>query len=458
MKLDYFFNPRSIAVIGASRDPTSVGQGVLKNLKKGGFFPCKYNKPFKGKLYAVNPKAKTILGVKSYPSIKLIKEDIEIAVICVPAKVVPLVAKECAEKKVKAVIIISAGFAEFNKAGLILQQEVSSVLKKAGIPFIGPNCLGVIRPSSNLNATFAGVMPPEGGVAFVTQSGALADSVIDWSVEAGYGFSAIVSIGNQADVTIPQLMEWLEHDKKTKSIALYIENLADGRKFMDVAKKMKKPVVVLKAGKTESGIKAVSSHTGNLAGSYDVYKAAFKQCNVIEANGIEDLFDFAKVLGEQPRCMANSVAIITNGGGCGVICADHCASFGVNLVELKDFTIRKLDSTGVMHPAYSRKNPLDIIGDALPERYGAAINVLLAEDSINGLIVIETLQTMTKPVENAKTIISARKKFPHKPIVCAFLGGKYTKPGIEFLKKHNIPIYDSVEKAAKAIYVLIQKK
>jgi len=302
-----------------------------------------------------------------------------------------------------------------------------------------------------MNASFAPAMPPKGNIAFISQSGALADSIIDWSIEKRYGFSAIVSYGNKAMLDVYDFLEYFDKDKNTKVITLYIEGINDGKKFIEIAKKIKKPIIALKAGRTEEGVKAISSHTGSLAGSYDVYKAAFKQSNILIADTVEELFDNAKALANMPK-LKKDVAIITNGGGCGVLCADYCAELGIPLAELKETTLKQLDNK--MHPAYSRRNPLDIVGDALPERYSAAINTLLSEDYIGGVIVIQTLQSNTQPERDAQVVINAHQKYPNKPIICVYMGGKLTKKSVEMLEKANIPDYNDLRKAALAMRVL----
>ena len=459
MKLDPIFNPKGIAVIGASRDPASVGYGILKNLIKGCVFENEYCKPFKGRIYAVNPNADEILGITSFPKITDIKEDVDLAIIAVPAKLVPIVMKDCAEKKVKGIITISAGFAELGDEGKKLQEQIKEIAQKANIPLIGPNCLGVIRPSANLNASFAPSMPPEGNIAFVSQSGAIADSIIDWAIENRYGFSTIISYGNRADLDVHDFLEYLAEDEETKAIALYVEGIDDGKRFMEIASKVSKtkPIVILKAGRTEKGSHAIASHTGSLAGTYEIYNTAFKQSNVIIADTIEELFDISKALADQPPCKENAVAIVTNGGGCGVLAADHCSELGINIPELKASTIKKLDATGKMHPAYSHSNPLDIVGDALPERYYAAIDTLLGEDYISGLIIIQTLQTMTNPEEDANLVIELSKKYPDKPVVCVYMGGRFSKRGRYLLESNRIPNYNGIKKAALAMKALIER-
>ncbi|MEE9525227.1 MAG: CoA-binding protein [Candidatus Woesearchaeota archaeon] len=458
-RLDALFNPKSVAIIGASRNHNSVGYGILKNIQKGCVFENEYCKPFKGRIYAINPNADEILNVKSYPKITSIKEDIDLAIIAVPAKIVPDVIKDCAAKKVKAIIVISAGFAELGEQGKKLQDQIKDIAQKAKIPLVGPNCLGVIRPSANLNASFAPSMPPEGNIAFISQSGAIANSIIDWAIENNYKFSTIISYGNRADLDVHDFIEYLEKDEKTNAIAIYLEGLEDGKKFMEIAKKASKnkPIVVLKSGRTDSGIKAISSHTGSLAGSYDIYKAAFKQSNVIIADSIEELFNTTKALASQPAAKENSIAIVTNGGGCGVLAADFCSELGINVVELKASTIKKLDATKKMHPAYSRANPLDIVGDALPERYEAAVDTLLAEDYISGLIIIQTMQTMTDPEEDANIIIELSKKYPNKPIICVYMGGRFSKRGRYILENNGIPNYDDIKKATLAMKALVER-
>ncbi len=457
--LEKLFSPKSIAVIGASRDENSVGYGILKSLARGCVMSSEYCLSFKGKIYPINPNADSILGIKCLPSIRKVEGEVDLAVIAVPAKAVPSILEECGKKKVPFAVIISAGFAETGIEGKKLQESVLRIASKYGIRVVGPNCLGIIRPSSDLNASFAPTMPPEGNVAFISQSGALADSIIDWAVEEKYGISTMISLGNMADLDITDFIEYLAEDSQTKSIAIYIEGISDGRKFFDACSKatLKKPVVILKAGRTKEGTSAISSHTGSLAGSYEVYKAAFKQAGAAVADTVEELFDLAKALAYQPPCMENSVAIITNGGGCGVLCADSCAELGVNVVELKESTLKKLDLSGKMHPAYSRRNPLDLVGDARPERYEAAVKTLLGEDYIKGIIVIQTLQTMTDPKANSLKIIEAHKMHPEKPVLCTYMGGMFSKQGWRLLEQEGIPDFNDTRKSAGAMSCLIQR-
>ena len=447
MNLKRIFNPKSVVIIGATDRPGSVGRGLCKNLLEG--------KKFR-KIYFVNPFKEKVFGFKTYPKITDIKEEIDLAIIAVPAEIVPKVTKDCAKKKVGGVIIISAGFAEIGKKGKALQEKIVKILKEKNIPLIGPNCLGIIRPKIKLNATFAPATPKKGEIAFLSQSGALIDSLIDASLKMNLGFSLIVSYGNEAGLTLCDFLEFAKKDEETKVIALYIEGLKNGRKFFELTKEITKikPVLVLKGGKTEGAKKAVSSHTATLAGEKEVFSAAFKQAGVIEVESVEELFDLAKTLAWQPRCK-NQIGIVTNGGGAGVLCVDYCEELGIKLPPLSKKTLKKLKKSPIMHPAFSKQNPLDIVGDALPERYKLAIETLLSQKNINGLIVIQTLQIMTKPYENAKIIKEAKEKWKNKPIITVFMGGEGVKKAVDFLEKNKIPNYPDPLRAVKAMKALI---
>ncbi len=448
MIFNKFFNPRSIALIGATDRPGSVGSGICRNLLEG---------RGKRKIFFINPFRNKVSGKKSYPSIDSIKESIDVAVIAVPAKIVLKVVRESIQKKVGGLVIISAGFAETGKEGRILEEKISKMALDANIPLLGPNCLGVIRPSRCLNATFAPSIPPVGNIALVSQSGALIDSIIDESLLKKYGFSTIISYGNEAGLDVSDFLLWLGQDKETKVIALYIEGLKQGRKFIEVAKDVAriKPIVAIRAGRTEKGRKAILSHTASLASSSEVYSAVFRQTGIWEVGTLQELLDVAKALAWQPRCK-NGIGIITNGGGCGVLATDYCEEAGINLPCLSPKTIQNLEKSGVMHSAFSRKNPLDIVGDALSNRYEVAIDTLLNQKNIYGLLIIQTLQIMTETEKNAKMIIRARKKWPNKPIISCFMGGKFTKPGIDLLEKNKIPNYLDPYRAVLAIKALIK--
>ena len=445
-KLNRIFNPKTIAVVGAKSEEKSVGWGLMKNVLAG---------KSKRKIFAVNPNQKEVLGVKCLPSIKSIKETIDLAVVAVPAKIVPKVVNECCHKRVGGIIVISSGFAESGKEGRALEKEIAKTAQKAGIPLIGPNCLGIIRPGNFLNVTFAPAMPKDGEIAFISQSGALVDSVIDESFKKNYGFSALISYGNEADVTLTNFLEWAEKDQKTKVIVLYLEGVKNGREVFRVLKAVKKPVLAVKAGRTEMGVRAVSSHTGSMAGEYQVYRALFKQTGVVEADTISELFGSAKAQAWQPKCK-NGVAIVTNGGSCGVLLSDYCQELGVRLTPLNKKTLKSVAVPGIMRAAYSKRNPLDIVGDALSGNYQSAIEILLEQPDIYGLIVVQTLQIMTDSLKNAKIITEAKKKFKEKPIVAAFLGGPITEKGAKLLEEYKIPNYKDLRGATLAMKSLIK--
>jgi acetyltransferase len=448
MNLNRIFNPKSIAIIGASDQTKSVGWGLMKNILEG---------KSQRKVFAVNPYRQKVMGIKCLPSILSIKQPIDLAIIAVPAVAVPKIIKECCDKKVGGIIVISAGFSEIGEKGKGLENQILQLTKKAQIPLIGPNCLGIIKPSIKLNASFAPTSPQAGGVGFISQSGAVVDAVVDSSLLRGYGFSTMVSYGNEAQIDISDLLLWLEKDKETKVITAYLEGVKDGRKFMKVAQKVAKvkPIIVIKAGKTEAGIRAASSHTAALSGSSKVYSAAFHQSGVIEVETIEELFGIAKALAWQPRCK-NGVAIVTNGGGFGVLMTDYCQELGIKLTELSGKTIQKLVQSQVMNPAFSKRNPLDIVGDALADRYQLAIETLLEQKNIHGLLVIQAFQIMTEVEKNAKIIIEAQKKWKTKPIISVFLGEKFSRPGIDLLEKNRIPNYSNLKMAALAMKNLIK--
>lgn len=456
-ELKCFFEPEGIAVIGASHNPKKIGYQVVKNLLKGGVVSLPHLKGYPGKVFPVNPNVSKILNLKCYPRVTEIPENVELAIICIPAKFVPQAVSDCAHKGVKGINIISAGFGEAGEEGKKLQDEFLRIAKKAGIRILGPNCLGILYPPNHLNASFGGFLPFSGKVGFISQSGALMDSVIDWSIKEEYGFSAMISYGNKSDLDVPDFLAWASYDKYTKAIALYIEGINDGRYFLEVAKKVSliKPIVVLKAGKTSAGTKAASSHTGSLAGSYKIYKGAFKQSGVIIANTLTQMFDMAKVLASQPSCKSERIAIITNGGGNGVLCADYCEELGIKLPQPSKELIEEIDKSGRMHPAWSKRNPFDIVGDAGPERYEVALEAVMKSNLYDGVIVIQTLQTTTQPLEDAKIVVKIQKKYK-KPVIAAFIGGMITEPSVKYLEEHNIPNYNDMDRAAKSMWALIE--
>ncbi len=441
--LSKIFYPKSVAVIGASRSKGKIGNEILRNLIYSGY---------KGAIYPVNPKTESILGMKSYPSIKDIPYSVDLAIIAIPAEIVPKVLKECVEKEVKGVIIISSGFGEVGKKEL--ENEIKRICKNK-TRIIGPNTLGIINTANNLNASFAPTMPLKGNIAFITQSGALGGALIDWTIREKIGLSKMISVGNKCDVGDEELLEFLGEDRETKVIAMYIEAVKDGRKFMQIAKKVsrKKPIVAVKAGRTEAGQRAASSHTGALAGSFEIYLAAFKQCGVIHANDTEELFDKAVALAQQPPAHGKRIAIVTNGGGAGILAADACEELGLEVPELSSKIKEKLMK--FLPEIASPKNPIDIAGDAGYERYKKTIETVLKCKEIDALIVIFVHTALTEPIEPARALTKCLKK-AKKPVVGCWIGGYQVEEAIRILKEENIPNFPTPKRAVKAISALVE--
>ncbi|MHA1382475.1 MAG: acetate--CoA ligase alpha subunit [Candidatus Helarchaeota archaeon] len=442
MSMDKFFSPASVAVIGASTNPAKVGYAVLNNIIKGGF---------NGKIFPINPKATEILGKKAYPSVEEVKEDIDLAVIIVPAKFVPSVMEQCGKKKITAVIVISAGFKEIGHEGAVLEKKLIEICKKYGIRMLGPNVLGLTSYSSNtlLNATFAPRAPIRGSIAFISQSGAMLTSILDWSLQEGIGFSKFVSLGNKADLTSVDFIEALSEDPETKVILLYLENIVEGERFLDIAEKTKKPIVILKSGTSSAGAKAASSHTGALAGADIAYEMAFRQSGVIRAMDMQSLFDYAIALSTQPIPEGKGVAIVTNAGGPGIICTDAVEKSGLRIAGFLNETINKLREG--LPAAAAVLNPIDVLGDADSKRYEFALRTCLQDDHVDMAIVLMSPQAMTEFEETAYKIIEIAPIFKNKPIVTAFMGGKSVEKGAEILTKANIPCFDFPERGVKAL-------
>jgi len=445
--LDRIFNPKSVAIIGASSKEKSVGFGLVKNILTG--------KEIR-QVFFVNPNQREVLGEKTFNKITDIPAEIDLAVIAVPAPSVSQVIDDCCNKKVGGIIVISAGFNEMGKDGEARQSDILEKVRRAGIPMVGPNCLGVIRTKNKLNASFAPATPKNGNVAFISQSGALLDIIVDGAEKLGMSYA--ISYGNEADVTLNDLLEWLEKDDDTKVIALYVEAISNGREFMEIAKRITKvkPIIAIKAGKSEAVSRVVKSHTGSLAGDYQTYKAVFKQTGIIEADSIEELIDISKVLSWQPACQ-NFFAVVTNGGGCGVMASDYCKEQGINLANLSQEIVDKISNSSDMSSLWSKSNPVDIIGDASPSRYKVAIEAVLSQNNVGGLIVIQAPQIMTDPMENAKIIVEAKKLFPEKPVICFLLGGEISRDAVDFLENNNIPNYSELKRGIIAIKSLVKK-
>lgn len=442
MPLSSLLRPRAVAVIGAGREPGKVGHVVLVNLLNGGF---------DGGIYPVNPRAPEILGLRSYPSVLDVPPPVDLAVVAVPARAVPDVVSECAEAGVGAAIIISAGFTESGPAGAALQREVLDRAHRGGIRLLGPNCLGLISTHEKLNASFAGAMPPGGGIAFVSQSGALGTAILDRATDDGLGISHFVSVGNRADISEPDLLAALEEDSATTVIALYLESVRDGQRFLDAAGSAvrSKPVIALKAGTSDSGARAVSSHTGSLAGSDVAYEAAFRHAGVIRARTVQDLFDFAAGFSQQPVLSAPGVAILTNAGGPAVMATDAADGEGVALASFDSETLTRLRE--VLPDAAALYNPVDVLGDAGPDRYREALEALYADPGVRGVIVLLTPQAMTDAAAVARTVVDRASRSPEVTTLACFMGGPLVHEAQRILAAGSIPNYPTPERAVHTL-------
>jgi acetyltransferase len=401
---------------------------------------------FKGRVYPVNPSGGSIKGLKVYTSLEDIKDDVELAVVAIPAKAVPSIIQECIRKGVKSAIVISAGFKEAGSEGATLEKELKEIARERKVRILGPNCLGIINTDINLNVTFAKGMLPEGNISFFSQSGALGIAVLDWAVGNRIGFSKFISLGNKVDLNETDFIQYLMDDPKTEVILGYIEDVINGKRFLKVAKECtsKKPIILIKSGGTQAGARAASSHTGALAGSEEAFNAAFKQTGIIRASGVEELFDVAKVFSTKKIPASDRVIIITNAGGPGILAADQAERLGLKLPFLDKSAINRL--TKKLPPNASPYNPVDVIGDATSERYSAVLEEVISSKNFDGIIIILTPQAMTDVDGVAEVVISASKKTA-KPMVTSFMGAESVERAVEHLKKANIPNYPYPEDA-----------
>lgn len=442
MSLSKFFNPESVAVIGASTDPKKLGFAVLKNLVTGG-----YSK--KGEIYPINLTAKEILGFAAYPSVLEVPNPIDLAVIVIPYPHVPAALRTCGEKHIPAVIVISAGFREAGREGLERELELIDIAKQYNIRLIGPNCLGVIDTYTPLNASFSAGTPPNGPMAFMSQSGALGTAVLDIALAGRLGLSKFVSLGNKADVDeIDLLHAWCD-DENTKVIMIYSEGMSNGQEFIRTAKQVtiQKPVVAIKSGVTQSGSRAVSSHTGSLAGSEQAYQAAFRQAGVIRAESMQSLFDIALALGYQPLLRGERIAIVTNAGGPGILATDALERSGLSLARFEIETRAALSE--FLPDAASAANPVDVLGDARADRYQFALETVAADPNVDGLMVVLTPQAMTE-IEATADAIGTISKSIEKPVIACFMGEAKVESGVNRLGSHAVPNYPFPERAALA--------
>lgn len=438
--------PLSIAVIGASSQEGKVGHDILKNLLTQGY---------EGIVYPVNVKGGEILGKKVFSSVKDITDSVDLAVIVIPAAVVPAALTECGEKGIKNVVVISAGFSEVHTdEGKKLEEEIAAIAKQYDITLVGPNCLGIVRPSLKMNASFAKDLPPAGNIALVSQSGATAVALMDYAPQTGIGFSLMASIGNKTLMDECEWLELCEKDPETQVIAFYLESIKDGRRFRDIAVRVTqtKPIVLLKAGVSNHGKEAAASHTGALAGSDSAIDALCIETGIHRAHSSQELFDMLAALSTQPNLPTHNIAIITNAGGPGILATDAAESAHLHLSTLDEKTAHEL--TPKLPASASLHNPIDVIGDAGVERYEAAMIACREDPNIDGLIVILTPQVMTPCLNIAKTIVEVMKTAPLIPVCACFMGGESVKDAITYLQQHKIPTYPTPERAVAAMAAL----
>ena len=434
---DALFKPRSVAVIGATDKEGSVGLAMMNNLKT-----------FRGKVFPVNPKRDQVLGLKAYPNIAAVPEKVDLAVIITPAPTVPGVIGECIAAGAKSALIISAGFKEIGPEGAELERQILTQARDAHMRIVGPNCLGIMNTRIGLNATFADAIANPGNVAFISQSGALCTAVLDWSFREKVGFSYFISVGSMLDVGWGDLIDYLGDDPDTDSIVMYMETIGDARSFISAAREvaLNKPIIVIKAGRTAAAAQAAASHTGSLAGSDDALDAAFRRCGVLRVHTIADLFYMAEVLAKQPRPKGPHLTVVTNAGGPGVLATDALILNGGELTALAPETIAKLND--FLPSAWSHGNPVDILGDATPERYAKALELVADDPASDGLLVILTPQAMTEATATAE-LLRPYARLRDKPILASWMGGDSVEAGERILNEAGIPTFGYPDTAAR---------
>ena len=447
--LDAIFSPKSVAVIGASTTPGKVGHDIFVNILKGGY---------QGTLFPVNPSAAAVHCVRAYPTLLDVPDALDLAIVILPPKEALRTVGQAAEKGVKGIVIVSAGFREVGAEGQRIEDEITARCREAGIRLVGPNCLGVINPHPGvrLNASFSGRMPAYGHISFISQSGALCTAVLDFAADRDFGFSKFISIGNKADVDELDLLSYLHNDPDTEVIMIYLEELRRGAAFIQEMKRTTEgdrptPVLVVKSGRTTAGARAAASHTGSLAGSEGIYEAIFEQSGIIRVESIEELFNFAVAFSGKKIPFGNKVAIVTNAGGPGIVATDMTVSSGLALAKFQEETVEALASH--LPSTANLMNPVDVIGDASRDRYENALGAVIRDEGVDGALVILTPQSMTNSLGTAEAIVRIAERTT-KPILCCFMGIVDVSAGVKFLQERGIPVYRFPEHAAQAFGAL----
>jgi len=446
--IESFFTPRKVAVIGASRDPHKLGYGVIRNL-------LEYN--FKGDIYPVNRHANEILGINCYPSIDELPDGVDLGVIVVPASAVPTVLEQCGKRNISNAIIVSGGFSETGPEGEALETTLKEIADENDIRIIGPNCIGTIDTHTPVNTTFVVGMPEQGEIGFISQSGAMVAAVIDWARGAGVGFSRIVSLGNQIDITETEMMDVIGNDHQTNVITAYTEGISDGREFLEKAEalSLKKPFVMLKGGRSEKGAAAVSSHTGALAGSEEAYSAAFRKSGVLEAQTMEEMFDWARALAWQPLPKGNRVAVLTNAGGPAILAVDALVKAGLEISPLTDETKTYLKSR--LPKAASANNPVDVLAGSGPATYTLALEALLTDATVDAVVVIQAPQDWFLPASLAE-VVGETAGLHDKPVIASIMGKASVDDALNILHKRRVPNVSFPERSASILKAMLQRK
>ncbi len=438
--LDKIFHPKSIAVVGASEREGSIGAALMRNLLKGGFT---------GDLYPINLRRKKVMDIRAYPSVRDLKTPVDLALISTPIATAAKIVKECAEAGIGGVVIISAGGKEIGAAGKNVEAAIRKEASRNGLRVIGPNCLGIVSSRSRLNASFASHMPLPGKMAFISQSGAICTAILDLSIREHFGFSYFISLGSMLDVDFGDVIDYLGNEPDVGSIVMYVESLTRFRNFMSAARAVSrvKPIIVLKAGRSQAGAKAAASHTGALAGEDAVYDAAFKRAGILRVKTFEELFDCAELLAKQPKPSGPDLAIVTNAGGPGVMAADVLSDYGVEPAALSTGTISKLDQ--ILPPFWSKSNPIDMLGEATPALFRKVVQICLDAKETNGILIMAAPQALTDSTKIAAALVDLLQKNSF-PVFTCWLGGADMENGRKIFNQAGIPTFDTPERAVRA--------